>query len=159
MGKSLITTYVMFLGIALGVEIAAGAFIAPVIFHPEYYLGQGVLTHFQSGILMTQVFLKTNILLGIVASYSMVYELFTWIKNKDKRDIFSLTLALVALILTALFIFYYTSFIVAAQTLGSSETATPAFVKMHQESEWDIKILMVVQITLLFRKMWKIKQR
>ena len=65
--------YVVMLGIAIGVEIAAGAFIAPVIFFPQKYLGEGVLTHFQSGILMTQVFLKTNMLLMIVAVYSLLF--------------------------------------------------------------------------------------
>ncbi|MCD8545194.1 MAG: hypothetical protein LRY52_10250 [Sulfurospirillum cavolei] len=54
--KSLTSLYLMVLGVALGVEIAAGAFVAPVIFFPQKYLGEGVLTHFQSGILMTQVF-------------------------------------------------------------------------------------------------------
>ncbi len=48
--KSLMVVYLAMLGIAIGVEIAAGAFIAPVIFFPQKYLGDGVLTHFQSGV-------------------------------------------------------------------------------------------------------------
>ncbi|MDD2383662.1 MAG: DUF4149 domain-containing protein [Sulfurospirillaceae bacterium] len=151
--KSLLTIYVLLLGLALGVEIAAGAFVAPVIFHPERYLGADVLTHFQSGILMTQVFLKTNILLSVVALYSIVYELMAWIKKE--HDNFALVLSLCTLILTSLFIFYYTTFIVDAQLLGPQATMTAEFAKMHQESEWVIKILMMVQSVLLFRKMGK----
>lgn len=157
MVKSFITIYIVFIGIALGVEIAAGAFVAPVIFHPERYLGTGVLTHFQSGILMTQVFLKTNMLMSIVALYSIAYELLAWMKKH--KDSVSLVLSFSALILTSLFVFYYTTFIVDAQILGAQATATPEFAKMHQESEWVIKILMMVQIVLLFRKMRKIQER
>ncbi|MCD8478315.1 MAG: DUF4149 domain-containing protein [Sulfurospirillum sp.] len=72
--KSFTLLYLGFLGIAIGVEIAAGALVAPIIFFPQKYLGEGVLTHFQSGILMTQVFLKMNILIGFVALYSIIYE-------------------------------------------------------------------------------------
>lgn len=151
--KSFMTLYVLLLGIALGVEIAAGAFVAPVIFHPERYLGIGILTHFQSGILMTQVFLKTNMLISIVAVYSIAYELFAWLKKH--KDSVSLVLSFIALILTSLFVFYYTTFIVDAQILGAQATSTAEFAKMHHESEWVIKILMMVQVVLLFRKMGK----
>ena len=82
MNRSLVVVYVALLGIAIGVEIAAGAFIAPVIFFPQKYLGDGVLTHFQSGILMTQVFLKMNLLIGFVALYSIIYEVQVWMMRK-----------------------------------------------------------------------------
>jgi hypothetical protein len=76
-----------------------------------------------------------------------------WIKKE--HDNFALVLSLFTLILTSLFIFYYTTFIVDAQLLGPQATMTAEFVKMHQESEWVIKILMMVQSVLLFRKMGK----
>ncbi|ASC93860.1 DUF4149 domain-containing protein [Sulfurospirillum diekertiae] len=81
--KSLMVVYLAMLGIAIGVEIAAGAFIAPVIFFPQKYLGDGVLTHFQSGVLMTQFFLKMNILIGFVALYSIIYEVQVWMMGKN----------------------------------------------------------------------------
>lgn len=150
--------YIILLGIALGVEIAAGAFIAPVIFHPEHYIGEGILTHFQSGILMTQVFLKTNMVLIIVASYCFLFELVQWIRLKE-RDSVALSLTVGALVLTSLFVFYYTSFILEAQNMGSSATITPMFAKMHKESEWVIKLLMITQLVLIIKKIGKIAQR
>lgn len=157
MNKSLMTIYMALLGIGIGVEFAAGAFVAPVIFHPERYLGNDVLTHFQSGILMTQVFLKTNMVLGLIAFYSIMFEIVTWAK-KNNKDIFTLGCAFLIVLLTALFLFYYTPFIVDAQNIGSEATTSEAFNKMHKESELVMKLLMISQVGLLFRRMWLIQK-
>ncbi|WP_263833089.1 DUF4149 domain-containing protein [Sulfurospirillum oryzae] len=151
--KSIMVIYLAMLGIAMGVEIAAGAFIAPVIFFPHKYLGEGVLTHFQSGILMTQVFLKMNIVIGFVALYSIIYEVQVWMMRKN-YDFLSFLLSFVIVITTGLFLFYYTPFIVHAQQLGAIETTTEAFATMHKQSEWVMKALMVAQFGLFVRRSW-----
>lgn len=149
--KSFMVIYLAMLGVAIGVEIAAGAFIAPVIFFPQKYLGDGVLTHFQSGILMTQVFLKMNVVIGFVALYSIIYEVQVWMMCKN-YDLLSFVLSIVTVIATGLFIFYYTPFIVHAQQLGAVETTTEIFAKMHKESEWVMKLLIVAQFSLFVRR-------
>ena len=149
--KSLMVVYLAMLGIAIGVEIAAGAFIAPVIFFPQKYLGDGVLTHFQSGVLMTQFFLKMNILIGFVALYSIIYEVQVWMMGKN-YDFLSFLLSFICVITTGLFLFYYTPFIIHAQQLGSAETVTEAFATMHKQSEWVMKLLMVAQFGLFVRR-------
>lgn len=151
--KSLMVVYLVMLGVAIGVEIAAGAFIAPVIFFPQKYLGDGVLTHFQSGILMTQVFLKMNLVIGFVALYSIIYEVQVWMMFKN-YDFLSFVLSIVVVLTTGLFIFYYTPFIVHAQQLGAVETTTELFAKMHKQSEWVMKALMVSQFLLFVRRSW-----
>lgn len=155
--KSLVIVYVSLLGISLGVQIAVGAFMAPVIFHPSYYLAEGVLSHFQSGILMTQVFLKTNLLLSVVALYSVLYEMIAWLKKTDK-DTLSFFLALLSLLLSAAFVLYYTPFIVNAQAGGELATRTDLFAVMHKQSEWVMKALMLTQCGLLFRRMWLVQK-
>lgn len=87
-------------------KLAAGAFVAPVIFFPQKYLGEGVLTHFQSGILMTQVFLKMNLLIGFVALYSIIYEVQVFMMRKN-YDFFSFIASVLVIILTGLFILLY----------------------------------------------------
>lgn len=149
--KSFMVIYLAMLGVAIGVEIAAGAFIAPVIFFPQKYLGDGVLTHFQSGILMTQVFLKMNVMIGFVALYSIIYEVQVWMMCKN-YDLLSFVLSLLTVIATGLFLFYYTPFIVHAQQLGAVETTTEIFAKMHKESEWVMKLLIVAQFSLFVRR-------
>ena len=151
--RSIMVIYVVMLGIAIGVEIAAGAFIAPVIFFPQKYLGEGVLTHFQSGILMTQVFLKMNLVIGFVALFSIIYEVQVFMMRKN-YDLLSFLLSISIVVATGLFLFYYTPFIVHAQQLGSAETATELFAKMHKQSEWVMKALMVAQFGLLVRRSW-----
>lgn len=151
--KSFMVIYLAMLGVAIGVEIAAGAFIAPVIFFPQNYLGEGVLSHFQSGILMTQVFLKMNLLVGFVALYSIIYEVEVFMMRKN-YDFLSFILSLIMVIGTGLFLFYYTPFIVHAQQLGATETTTQAFASMHKQSEWVMKVLMVAQFGLLIRRSW-----
>lgn len=151
--RSFMVIYLVMLGIAIGVEIAAGAFIAPVIFFPQKYLGDGVLTHFQSGILMTQVFLKMNLLIGFVALFSIIYEVQVWMMFKN-YDFLSFIVSIVIVVATGLFIFYYTPFIVHAQQLGNADTTTELFAKMHKQSEWVMKFLMVAQCVLFVRRSW-----
>jgi len=151
--KSFMVIYLAMLGVAIGIEIAAGAFIAPVIFFPQKYLGDGVLTHFQSGILMTQVFLKMNLVIGFITLYSIIYEVQVWMMCKN-YDFLSFILSLVMVVTTGLFLFYYTPFIVHAQQLGALETTTEAFANMHKQSEWVMKLLMVTQFGLFIRRSW-----
>ncbi|MBP1680839.1 MAG: putative rane protein [Proteobacteria bacterium] len=151
--KSFMVIYLAMLGIAMGVEIAAGAFIAPVIFFPQKYLGDGVLSHFQSGILMTQVFLKMNLVIGFVALYSIIYEVQVFMMRKN-YDFLSFFLSFLIVGSTGLFLFYYTPFILHAQQLGSAETTTEAFDTMHKQSEWIMKALMVAQFGLFIRRSW-----
>ncbi len=151
--KSIVVVYLMLLGVALGVEIAAGAFMAPVIFYPHKFIGDGVLSHFQSGVLMTQVFLKMNVVISVAALYAIAYEMQALIRHKS-RDVISFALATMVLSGTMLFVFYYTPFIVNAQLLGAEGTTTEAFFSMHKQSEWIMKTLMVVQFGLLLRRGW-----
>ncbi|AOO65565.1 DUF4149 domain-containing protein [Sulfurospirillum halorespirans] len=151
--RSFMVIYLAMLGIAIGVEIAAGAFIAPVIFFPEKYLGEGVLSHFQSGILMTQVFLKMNLVIGFAALYSIIYEVQVFMMRKN-YDFLSFFLSLMIVVGTGLFLYYYTPFIIHAQQLGATETITEAFATMHKQSEWVMKALMVAQFVLFIRRSW-----
>lgn len=155
--KSLTTMYLMLLGIALGIETAAGAFVAPVIFFPQQFLGEGVLSHFQSGILMTQVFFKTNLTIGFIALYSLIYEVQTMMMRKN-HDSLSLVLSLLGAVATGLFLFYYTPFIVHAQQLGAEQTITEAFASMHKQSEIDMKLLMGFQFLLFLRRGWLLQK-
>jgi len=151
--KSFMVIYLILLGVALGVEIAAGAFVAPVIFFPQKYIGEGVLTHFQSGILMTQVFLKMNLTIGFIALYSIIYEVQVAMMRKN-NDALSFFLSLLIVLATGAFIFYYTPYIIQAQSLGAAQTATEAFAKMHLHSEWILKFVMMCQLGLFFRRGW-----
>ena len=152
MGKSIFSIYMVLLGMMIGIEIAVGALMAPIIFFPEAYIGEEVLTHYQSGILMTQVFLRFNMFLLVATLFGTVYELYLF--KTFKRDKWAIMMAIVVLYTALMFVFYYTPFIVEAQASGVEATATEAFNNMHKGSEIDIKVLMMAQLALFMRRMW-----
>lgn len=152
MQKSLIASYFLFLGAIIGIEFAAGALIAPVIFYPAQFLGDGVLTHFQSGILMTQVFLRFNIILLVFIFIAWGFEAYMY--KIGKKDLWTFMLLICVSISAYMFVFYFTPFILEAQKNGAEATVTAEFAKMHKGSEYDMKALMMLQIALLFRRVW-----
>lgn len=154
MQRQIISIYLLMLGILIGIELAAGAFIAPVIFYPAPFIGDGVLTHFQSGQIMSQIFLRYNLLLIYATILLVFFEIYLFIKQKDK---ISIVLMLLIIICAYLFVFYYTPFIMEAQKLGESSIKTAQFAKMHTSSEWAMKILMIFQTILFFRKIFALK--
>ena len=68
----MMVVYLWCLGVMVGMELAAGIFVAPVIFFPQKLLGEGVLSHFQSGLLMTDIFVRMEMILLIFCIVSFV---------------------------------------------------------------------------------------
>ncbi|PID48102.1 MAG: hypothetical protein CR967_01470 [Proteobacteria bacterium] len=153
MSRSLSASYLLFIGIIIGIEFAAGALIASVIFYPAKFIGQGVLSHFQSGILMTQVFLRFNIILLIFVALAWAYEAYMY--KIGKKDLWTFLLLIGVSVCAYLFVFYFTPYILDIQRQSNeSLIKTPEFVKMHKGSEIDMKVLMMLQLGLFFRRFW-----
>ena len=142
----------------IGTELTLGILVAPVIFFPQNIIGEGVLTHFMSGQMMTKIFLKFNYVLLFVSAFVAVSELF----DLRKKIAFSLKfstfmLSFLNLALALSFVFIFTPFIVQAQGLGAEATQTAEFAKMHSTSEYVMKVMLVLQLILFFVK-FKISQ-
>ena len=142
----------------IGTELTLGILVAPVIFFPQNIIGEGVLTHFMSGQMMTKIFLKFNYVLLFVSAFVAVSELF----DLRKKLAFSLKfstfmLSFLNLALALSFVFIFTPFIVQAQSLGAEATQTAEFAKMHSASEYVMKVMLVLQLILFFVK-FKINQ-
>lgn len=148
----MIVVYLLCLGIMVGMELAAGIFVAPVIFFPQKLLGEGILSHFQSGLLMTDIFVRMEMILLVFSLFSLVYELYLWMAKKKFSDRWALILAVGASVFAGLFIFYYTPFIQEAQQKGAIETTSELFKTMHKHSEWAMKALVMSQIMLFLRR-------
>ena len=145
--------YFLVLAILIGVEIALGGLVAPVIFYPQNIIGDGVLSHFQSGQMMSVVFVKFNYLLLGVSIFAFIYE-FIGLKNSVKFGIklSSFMLCLINLVLAISFVFYFTPFVLSAQAAGEAATQTAEFAAIHRASEWVMKLMMFAQIILWFIK-------
>ena len=145
--------YFLLLAAVIGTELTLGILVAPVIFFPQNIIGEGVLTHFMSGQMMTQIFLKFNYILLFVSAFVAVSELF----DLRKKLAFSLKfstfmLSILSLALALCFVFIFTPFIVHAQSLGAEATQTAEFAQMHAASEWTMKLMLFAQFALFFIK-------
>ncbi|MCI7363915.1 MAG: DUF4149 domain-containing protein [Campylobacter lanienae] len=143
--------YLFLLGICIGSELAIGIFMAPVIFYPSQYIGEGVLSHYQSGQLMTQVFLKYNILLIFISSLILLFEIVN-LKGSESFNykISAFFLSLIISLLAMSFVFYFTPYILQAQKIGAEATATAEFISMHKASEFVMKAMLLAQVALFF---------
>lgn len=152
--KKIVVIYLFLLATLIGIEISIGVLLAPVIFFPAKFIGEGVLTHFQSGQLMTQIFLKYNVLLIVVSVLVFLYEIFN-LKNRTEiitMRISTFIFAIINLILAYLFVFYFTDYIVNAQLVGTLATMTDKFAMIHEQSEMAMKAMLVVQVILFFMR-------
>ncbi|MCR6594064.1 DUF4149 domain-containing protein [Campylobacter insulaenigrae] len=144
--------YLFLLASLIGIEISIGVLLAPTIFYPEKFIGEGVLTHFQSGLLMTNIFIKFNYVLLGVSILSILVEIFSF-KNKHysfKINFSKFILSLIILALSLLFVFYFSAYVLQAQNLGEEATQTQEFIKIHGASEVVMKIIMFSQLALFF---------
>ncbi|HEB9308922.1 TPA: DUF4149 domain-containing protein [Campylobacter coli] len=136
----------------IGIELILGIVVAPVIFYPANFIGEGVLSHFQSGLMMTQIFIKMGYLLIFVSIFNLLFEIYSFIKEDMKFQIkFSkLILSILILILSLAFILYFTNTIVELQNLGEQATKSQEFLSIHNASEVVIKIILLMQVFLYF---------
>ncbi len=149
--KSIFNFYIIILGLSAGSILALGVFVAPVIFLPDSVLGTGVLSHFQSGLLMSKVFVNFNYLLGFTGFFVLFFEFKAFFSlDKDKLSFF---IAIIVIYCIALFVLYYTPYILHAQSQMKTETS--GFMSMHKGSELDFKILLVTIIALMWRRLHK----
>ena len=153
--NKILEIYLFLLAALIGIELALGAFVAPTIFFPQSFLGDGVLSHFQSGQLMTQIFLKYNKILMIITAISFIFEMVNFNNNKAQNFNYrfsTLMLAVLNLILMVLFVLVFTDYIVEAQKNGAAATQTAEFAKIHKGSEWTMKLMIIAQTILFFMK-------
>ncbi len=136
----------------IGIELILGIVVAPVIFYPANFIGDGVLSHFQSGLMMTQIFIKMGYLLIFVSIFNLLFEIYSFVKEDMKFQVkFSkLILSILILILSLVFVLYFTNTIIELQNLGEQATKSQEFLGIHNASEVVIKIILLMQVFLYF---------
>ena len=142
--------YIILLGITLGTVLTLGAFVAPVIFQSQEYIGKEILTHYQEGLLMSAIFIKSNYLLNFTALAIIVRESFDF--KLFKRDKIVLAAASTAVFAAFMFTLYYTDNIIAYQAAGEEMTRSIAFENLHKGSEIDFALLAISLTILLARR-------
>lgn len=138
--------YMFLIAVVVGALVACGAFSAPSIFRAASIVEGLDISILQSGILMTSIFVKLNVLLNIVAIFIIIYEILTLRIN---RDVFAPILGFISVILIFLFTMYYTPYMLESQLLGEDGIANSAFDNIHNQSVLVFKSLMAT-LSILF---------
>lgn len=128
--------YFFLLSAMLGIELFVGIFIAPIIFFPEKFSLNLPLTLAQSGMLMSEIFIKLGYLLIGVSAIGVFYSF--WNLKK-----LLLIISFLILLLAGIFVFYFTPIILQAQSLGATDTQS--FQQIHSLSEYAIKLIALLQ--------------
>lgn len=145
--------YLVLLGMTLGAGLYAGAVVAPVIFHSANWLGDGNLSHYQEGVIMTQNFIRLSYLVDFAMIMIFLYEGYKY-KMFERDSI--VTLAAIMSVMSGLFFaHYYLPQIVSLQALGESATKGADFSSLHSASEIDFKIFTAALLVLIVRNMQK----
>lgn len=145
--------YLFLLGLGVGAMICAGVFSAPAIFRASSIVEGLEITLFQSGVLMTSIFVKLNFLLVALGVIIFIYEIFSFFKYKNKL---SVLFGAISIVLIYLFAFYYTPFVIDTQKLGEDGIATLIFDKIHKESVLVFKALLLCLFALFIANVFKI---
>lgn len=140
--------YLVILGICIG-GIVLSAISASSIFNADIILrnsglSDSIITKYDSGIIMSNIFVKFGYILNVSAIIILVYESLSF--RIQKSGFFLWLLNILNVILIFLFTFYYTSKIIDMQEEGAATVGGIEFDSIHRQSELVFKILLVTLI-------------
>ncbi len=144
--------YTISLGIMLGVAIFSGGIVAPIVFNSELYLDNKLLSRFQEGLIMSEVFLKVGYFVTFVVLIVVIYEGYRY--KIYIRDTISLIASFLVVTTGLLYAHYYIPQILEMQNLGEELTKSEVFKNTHFASEIDFKIFTASILVLLFRTLY-----
>ena len=146
-------TYIIILATVLGAGLLAGVVVAPTIFHSEVLLGSELLSQFQEGLLMTQVFERLAYVVNVLVIVVILYEI---IKYKAfESDRWSLMTTFLVAGTGLMFTSYYIPDILEMQALGEAKTKSMEFIHTHKGSEINFKIFAFSSLALLILNLKK----
>lgn len=148
--KALIdVTYLLLIAMTAGAVLVLGAFVAAVVFHSEIYLTLPLLSRYEEGKIMGEIFHRFTYWAYFMSVVIVTYEIARYkVMQIDKIAILS---ALGSIGTLLLFSAVYTPKILEYQARGESAIDN-SFEALHKASEIDFKILLVMLIILFSRR-------
>lgn len=147
-----ISFYLFMLALGIGAVLASGVLVAPVIFEAYKLLPESGITNYDSGIIMTKIFVRLGYGLNALALIILITELFVF-NIASKKSLLLLGLGALNVILIFTFTLYYTPAIIELQQEGPASTGTLDFEGLHTQSKMIMEILFV---TLSASFLWRI---
>lgn len=139
------------LAASFGAVIVLGAVVAPVIFNSDKILVDISLDHYNSGIIMGEVFHRFSYWLYVVASVVLIYEAAMY--KMGQRDAIAFASAVTIVFSSLMFSAVYSPKILAMQAIGLEATQSDTFANIHMASELDFKILAIGLVILFVRRL------
>lgn len=142
-------TYLLLIAMTAGAVLVLGAFVAAVVFHSEVYLSVPLLSRYEEGKIMGEIFRRFTYWAYFMSVVIAVYEVARYkVMQIDKIAILS---ALSSIGTLLLFSAVYTPKILEYQARGES-AIDDSFEALHKASEIDFKILLVMLLILFGRR-------
>lgn len=141
--------YLLFIAMSVGAVLVLGVFVAAVVFHSEAYLTLPLLSRYEEGKIMGEIFRRFSYWAYFIAAVIAVYEVSRYkVMQIDKISILS---ALGSISTLLLFSAVYTPKILEYQARGEA-AIDQSFEALHKASEIDFKILLVMLLILFCRR-------
>ena len=144
-------SYLIILAASFGAVIVLGMIVAPVVFHSDKILVDTILDHYNSGIIMGEIFHRFSYWLYVVAVSVALYE--TAMYKMGQRDAVVFGSAVTVLFSSLMFSAVYSPKILSMQAIGTEATQSDTFKNIHIASELDFKILAVALLVLFVRRL------
>lgn len=141
--------YLLLVAMSAGAVTVLGVIVAAVVFHSEFYLTLPLLSRYEEGQIMGEIFRRFSYWGYFMAVVITVYEISRYkVMQIDKIAILS---ALGSVGTLLLFSAVYTPKILEYQSHGES-AIDESFEALHKASEVDFKILLLMLLILFGRR-------
>jgi hypothetical protein len=134
----------------VGAVLILGAFVAAVVFHSEVYLSIPLLSRYEEGKIMGEIFRRFTYWGYIMAVIIVWYEI---VRLKSMQiDKIAIMAALGSIGTLLLFSGVYSPKMLEFQQLGELAMMNNSFESLHKASEIDFKIMLVMLLVLFTRR-------
>ncbi len=143
-------TYLLFVGMSIGAILILGIFVAAVVFHSEVYLTIPLLSRYEEGKIMGEIFRRFSYWAYLMVVVIAVYES---VKYKTMQiDKVAVLSAMGSIGTLLLFAAVYTPKMLEYQAQGEAAMMEHSFESLHKASEIDFKIMLVMLLVLFIRR-------
>ena len=142
--------YLLTIAMTIGAVFVLGAFVAAVVFHSEIFLTIPLLSRYEEGKIMGEIFRRFSYWGYVMAAIIAVYEAARF--KAMQIDKISIMASLGAIGTLLLFSGIYTPKMLEFQQLGEVAMMNHSFESLHKASEIDFKILLVMLLVLFCRR-------
>lgn len=144
-------SYLILLASSFGAVMVLGVVVAAVIFHTDSLSVDILIDRYNSGVVMSEIFLRFSYFVYFLAFFVSLYEAAMY--KRGQRDKIALISAFFVVSTSLMFSAVYVPKILELQAMGREATASDTFDNLHIASEIDFKILAIALLVLFIRRL------